>query len=49
MISCKSISGDVHENNFQFIYDDKYSIDDCKKARKEKQKPEKKDKDEDDD
>ena len=31
----------LEENDYQFIYDNKISIDDCKKARKEKQKPEK--------
>jgi len=36
----------LEENDYQFIYDDKFSIDACKKARKAKQKPE--DKDEDD-
>jgi S1-C subfamily serine protease len=37
----------LDDNDFQFIYDDSISIDDCKKARKEKQEP-KEDKDEDD-
>jgi S1-C subfamily serine protease len=36
----------LEENDYQFIYDDKFSIDDCKKARKAKQSPE--DKDDDD-
>ena len=38
----------LEENDYQFIYDDKFSIDDCKKARKAKQKPQG-DKNEDDD
>ena len=38
----------LEDNDYQFIYDDSISIDECKKARKAKQKPEKKDKDEDD-
>ena len=29
----------LEENDYQFIYDNKFSIDDCKKARKEKQEP----------
>jgi len=37
----------LEENDYQFIYDSSYSIDDCKKSRKAKQKPEKKSKDED--
>ena len=36
----------LEENDYQFIYDDSYSIEDCKKARKKKQKP-KKEKEED--
>ena len=36
----------LEENDYQFIYDDKISIEDCKKARKKKQTP-KKDKEED--
>ena len=35
----------LEENDYQFIYDDKISIDDCNKARDKKQKP-KKDEDE---
>ena len=31
----------LEDNDFQFIYDDKVSIEDCEKARKKKQKPEK--------
>ena len=31
----------LEDNDYQFIYDDKVSIEDCKKARKEKQKPKK--------
>ena len=31
----------LEENDYQFIYDDSISIDDCKKARKKKQKPKK--------
>ena len=31
----------LEENDYQFIYDDKISIDDCNKARDEKQKPKK--------
>jgi len=31
----------LEDNDFQFIYDDSKSIDECKKARKKKQKPEK--------
>ena len=31
----------LEENDYQFIYDDKVSIEDCEKARKEKQAPEK--------
>ena len=31
----------LESNDFQFIYDDKISIDECKKARKKKQKPKK--------
>ena len=38
----------LEDNDYQFIYDDSISIDECKKARKAKQKPEDKDKDEDD-
>ena len=37
----------LNENDFQFIYDKKVSIDDCKKARKKKQKPKKENKEED--
>ena len=37
----------LEDNDYQFIYDDSFSIDDCKKSRKEKQEPEKDDKDED--
>ena len=38
----------LEDNDFQFIYDDSISIEECKKARKAKQKPkENKDKDED--
>ena len=33
----------LEENDYQFIYDDKVSIEDCEKARKEKQSPEKED------
>ena len=36
----------LEENDYQFIYDDKISIEECNKARKKKQKPEKKDKEE---
>ena len=39
----------LDDNDFQFIYDSSKSIEDCNKARKEKQKPEKKSKDEDED
>ena len=35
----------LETNDYQFIYDDKVSIEDCKKARKKKQKPEKENKD----
>ena len=35
----------LEDNDYQFIYDDSISIEDCKKARKEKLKP-KKDKEE---
>ena len=31
----------LEENDYQFIYDDKYSIDKCNKSRKKKQEPEK--------
>ena len=31
----------LEDNDYQFIYDDSISIDDCKKARKKKQKPKK--------
>ena len=31
----------LEDNDFQFIYDSNYSIEDCKKARKKKQEPEK--------
>jgi len=31
----------LEDNDYQFIYDDKVSIEECKKARKEKQKPKK--------
>ena len=31
----------LEDNDFQFIYDSNYSIEDCKKSRKEKQKPKK--------
>ena len=34
----------LEENDYQFIYDSNFSIEDCNKARKKKQKPEKKDK-----
>ena len=34
----------LEDNDYQFIYDDTISIDDCKKARKKKQKPKKEDK-----
>ena len=34
----------LEENDYQFIYDNKASIEDCEKARKEKQSPEKEDK-----
>ena len=37
----------LDENDFQFIYDDSVSIDDCKKARKKKQKPKKESKEDD--
>ena len=37
----------LEENDYQFIYDDSISIDDCKKARKKKQKPKKESKEED--
>ena len=37
----------LEDNNYQFIYDDSISIDECNKERKKKQKPEKKNKDED--
>ena len=37
----------LEDNDYQFIYDDSISIDECKKARKKKQKP-KKEKEEDD-
>tara|TARA_Y100001937_G_C7103094_1_gene323518 strand:+ start:735 stop:1559 length:825 start_codon:yes stop_codon:yes gene_type:complete len=33
----------LEENDYQFIYDEKVSIEDCEKARKKKQKPEKDD------
>ena len=33
----------LEENDYQFIYDDSKSIEECKKARKEKQAPEKED------
>ena len=36
----------LEENDYQFIYDDSKSIEECKKARKKKQKPEKKNKEE---
>jgi len=36
----------LEENDYQFIYDDTFSIDECKKVRKKKQKP-KKEKDDD--
>jgi hypothetical protein len=36
----------LEDNDYQFIYDDKVSIEECNKARKKKQKPEKKGKDE---
>jgi len=36
----------LEENDYQFIYDDSISIDECKKARKKKQKPKEEDKDE---
>ena len=38
----------LEDNDYQFIYDDSYSIDDCKASRKEKQAP-KEDKDKEDD
>jgi S1-C subfamily serine protease len=37
----------LEENDYQFIYDSKFSIEECNKARNKKQKPEKKDKEED--
>ena len=36
----------LEDHDYQFIYDDKVSIEECNKARKKKQKPEKKDKEE---
>tara|TARA_Y100000310_G_scaffold72549_1_gene68601 strand:+ start:368 stop:1243 length:876 start_codon:yes stop_codon:yes gene_type:complete len=39
----------LKENNFQFIYDDSYSIKQCEKLRDDKQKPKKEDNDNDDD
>ena len=36
----------LEDNDYQFIYDSKVSIEECNKARKKKQKPEKKDKEE---
>ena len=36
----------LEDNDFQFIYDSNYSIEDCKKARNKKQAPEKETKDE---
>ena len=33
----------LEENDYQFIYDSSVSIEDCEKARKEKQAPEKED------
>ena len=42
------VYGLLEDNDFQFIYDDSVSIDECKKARKEKQAP-KEDKDKEDD
>jgi S1-C subfamily serine protease len=36
----------LEENDYQFIYDESKSIEECNKARKKKQKPEKKDKEE---
>ena len=40
------VYGLLEDNDYQFIYDSNFSIDDCKSARKEKQEP-KEDKDED--
>ena len=34
----------LEENDYQFIYDSEFSIEDCEKARNKKQKPEKEDK-----
>ena len=34
----------LEDNDFQFIYDSNYSIEDCKKAREKKQAPQKEDK-----
>ena len=31
----------LEDNDYQFIYDSEYSIEDCEKARDKKQKPEK--------
>ena len=36
----------LEDNDYQFIYDDSISIEDCKKARKKKQKPKKENKEE---
>ena len=36
----------LEDNDYQFIYDSNYSIEDCNKARKEKQGPEKEKEDE---
>ena len=33
----------LEENDYQFIYDEKVSLEDCEKARNKKQKPEKDD------
>jgi hypothetical protein len=30
----------LEENDYQFIYDEKFTIDECNKARKKKQEPE---------
>ena len=36
----------LEDNDYQFIYDKSISIEDCEKARKEKQKPKKEKEDE---
>ena len=46
-ITIDRVYGLLEDNDYQFIYDDSISIDECKKARKKKQKPKKESKEDD--